>query len=80
MSTKKDSKAEQIGHPPRKRIFEESGDIEDTEEEQVTPTVYQGGVQPLLNVKKPFDQQGWLVNQSQTENNISKLRIGKMAN
>ena len=72
MSTKKDSKEEQTGHPPRKRILEESSSIEDTEEEQVIPTVYQGGVQPLQNVKKPFDQQSWL--------KIEKLKIGTTAN
>ena len=63
-------------------IIEEASSIEDTEEEQVTPNVAndQGGGKPLQIVKESYDQQSLLIDQTETEKNRPKLKIGTMGN
>ena len=63
-------------------IIEEASSVEDTEEEQITPTVVngQGGGKPLQIVKESYDQQSLLIDQTETEKNRPKLKIGTMGN
>ena len=64
-------------------IVEEADSIEDTEEERIIPTFHAADQTRLLaspNAKEPFDQQRWFAEQTDTEKNRPKLKIGTIAN